>query len=304
MALPFLVRPLSAEDAPAVAAFFASTHRGDPEVQFVPVAGWMAFMAFPSNRGGRDFAVAESGGRIVGLLTSTVIPGKRRGRRRRHFRIIVHPEFRGRGLGSALFGLLEGQPIPGPRPVLQAICPGTWTLALRFLRQLGFEKVHRDLCMERPPRAVPGPEAPEGIALRPFGSRGDFDAWIRLHAEGYRGDFHLEPLTRASIRAERSAPGALVLVAEERGLVVGVVLGRDHGRDAGTVQSLLVARRRRGGGIGRALLRAALADLASRGRRSVSLGVSSGNRPAIRLYASEGFHPVREDLTLWRGRKR
>jgi mycothiol synthase len=295
-----LIRPCRTEDAAGVAAFFASAHRADRSVQFVPVAGWMAFAAYPANRGARDFAVAEAGGRIVGLLTSTLLAGTRRGRRRRHFRIIVHPGFRGRGIGSALFLRLEGQPVPGPRPVLQSLCPGTWTLALRFLRHRGFERVHVDREMERTGRSVPPARPPAGILLRPFGRRGDFDAWIRLHAEGYRADFHFDPMTRAAIRAERRAPGSVVVVAEEGGRPVGIVLGRDHGKEDGTIQSLLVAKRRRRAGIGRALLRAALEDFRARGKHRVTLGVSSGNPPAIRLYASEGFRRVREDLTFWR----
>jgi ribosomal protein S18 acetylase RimI-like enzyme len=37
-----------------------------------------------------------------------------------------------------------------------------------------------------------------------------------------------------------------------------------------------------------------------RGRRRVSLGVETVNASAIALYASEGFRPVRVDVTLWR----
>lgn len=299
--LPVVLRACRPSDAAAVAAFFASSHRADRTVQFIPVAGWMAFASYPANRGARDFAVAEVGGRIVGLLTSTPLAGTRRGRRRRHFRIIVHPGFRGQGIGSALFRRLEGQPLPGPRPVLQSLCPGTWTLALAFLRHRGFEQVHVDREMERTGRSVPTALPPAGVLLRPFGRVGDFDAWVRLHAEGYRRDFHFDPMTRAAIRVERGAPGSAVVVAEAAGRPVGIVLGRDHGQEGGTIQSLIVAARHRRSGIGRALLRAALEELRARGKHRVTLGVSSDNPPAIRLYASEGFRRVREDLTLWRG---
>ncbi len=246
---------------------------------FVPLSGWLAFASDPGNRGARDFAVAEAGSRIVGLLASTLLPGTRRGRRRRHFRIVVHPGFRGLGIGAALFRRLEGQPLPGPRPVLQALCPGSWTLALRFLRRRGFGKVHRDREMVRTARTVPPPRVPRGVVLRPFGRRGDVDAWVRLHAEGYRGDFHFDPPSRGTVR---------------------IVLGRDHGREGGAIRSLLVAARHRHRGIGRALLRALLEDFRARDRKRISLAVSSGNAAAIRLYRSEGFRPSGEDITLWR----
>jgi mycothiol synthase len=283
-----------------VAAFFASAHRLDPAVTFVPVGAWRAFLARPTNRGGRDFRVAVAGERVVGLLTTTLVPGTRRGRRRRHFRIVVHPRWRGRGTGTALLAEVERLPLPGPRPTLQSLVPGDWSLAARFLVRRGFREVCRDVEMERPGVAVPAPQPPPGVALRPYGRPGDAAAWIRLHAEGYRREFHFEPWTPARIRAELRMPGAVAIVAEERGRPVGVVLSNALGAEAGSIQSLLVATRARRRGIGRALLRAALAARRRDGRRRVSLGVEKGNAAARALYASEGFRETGEDVTLWR----
>jgi len=294
------IRPCRPADADAVAAFFASAHRADPAVEFVPVAAWRAFLSYPANRRGRDFRLAWEEGRVVGVLTSTLLEGRRHGRRRRHFRIVVHPETRGRGAGTALLEALEGQPIPPPRPTLQTLVPGSWAVARAFLGTRGFREVHRDVEMRRGGRPSPPPQPPRGVRVRPFGRAGDEAAWARLHADANRGDFHFETLTRASIRAERRAPGAVVLVAESRGRPAGLVLARDHGADGGTIQSLLVAPRLRRRGIGRALLRAALAALRARGRRWTTLGVDAGNGGAIALYASEGFVPAREDVTLWK----
>jgi len=296
------IRPLRTGDAPAVAAFFASAHRADPAVEFVPVGAWRAFLAYPANRRGRDFRLAWEGGRVVAVLTSTLLEGTRHGRRRRHFRIVVHPEFRGRGVGATLLGVLEGQPIPKPRPTLQTLVPGSWAVARAFLGTRGFREVHRDLEMRRGGRAVAPPEPPPGVAIRPFGRTGDAAGWIALHAEAYRGEFHFEPLSRESVRAELRSPGAVVLVAEARRRPVGLVLARDHAADGGTVQSLMASRRWRRKGIGRALLRTALIELRSRGRKWTTLGVDARNAAAIALYASEGFVPAREDVTLWKER--
>jgi len=294
------VRPCRPADADAVAAFFASAHRADPAVEFVPVGAWRAFVSYPANRRGRDFRLAWDRGRVVGVLTSTLLEGTRHGRRRRHFRIVVHPEFRGRGVGGALLSALEGQPIPRPRPTLQTLVPGSWAVARAFLGARGFLEVHRDVEMRRGGRPVPAPEPPRGVAIRPFGAAADAAGWIRLHDAAYRGEFHFEPITRAGIRAELRAPGAFALVADARGRPAGLVLGRDHGDDGATVQSLVVSPRRRRRGVGRALLRAALGEIRARGRRWTALGVDSGNAAARALYASEGFVPAREDVTLWR----
>jgi mycothiol synthase len=294
------IRPCRPADAEAVAAFFASAHRADPAIEFVPVGAWRAFVSMPANRRGRDFRLALDRGRVAGLLTSTLIEGTRHGRRRRHFRIVVHPECRGRGVGGALLAALEAQPIPRPRPTLQTLVPGSWAVARAFLGSRGFREVHRDVEMRRGGRPAAAPEPPAGVSIRPLRGAADESGWIRLHGAAYRGDFHFEPLSRAAIRAEMRAPGAFALVAAARGRPIGVVLGRDHGDDVATVQSLVVSPRSRRRGVGRALLRAALGEIRSRGRRGTTLGVDAGNAAAIALYSSEGFVPAREDVTLWR----
>jgi mycothiol synthase len=294
------IRPCRPADAEAVAAFFASAHRADPAVEFVPVAAWRAFLSMPANRRGRDFRLAWVRGRVAGVLTSTLLDGTRHGRRRRHFRIVVHPDLRGRGVGAALLGALEGQPIPRPRPTLQTLVPGSWARARAFLGARGFREVHRDVEMRRGGGPVPAPDPPAGVAIRPLAGAADEAAWIRIHDASYAGDFHFEPLSRAAIRAELRAPGAFAFVAASRGRPIGVVLGRDHGDDGAAIQSLIVSPRSRRRGVGRALLRAALAAIRARGRRRTTLGVDARNARAIALYASEGFVPAREDVTLWR----
>ncbi|HEU4394628.1 MAG TPA: GNAT family N-acetyltransferase, partial [Planctomycetota bacterium] len=161
------IRPCRPADAEAVAAFFASAHRADPAIEFVPVGAWRAFVSMPANRRGRDFRLAWDRGRVVGVLTSTLIEGTRHGRRRRHFRIVVHPDARRRGVGAALLGAVEAQPIPRPRPTLQTLVPGSWAVARAFLGTRGFREVHRDLEMRRGGRAVAPPEPPPGVAIRP-----------------------------------------------------------------------------------------------------------------------------------------
>ncbi len=67
------------------------------------------------------------------------------------------------------------------------------------------------------------------------------------------------------------------------------------GRDGSVldVESLAVAKPHRGTGVGRALLRAVLADARARGFVRVQLHVSTANAPAVRLYRSEGFREER-----------
>ncbi|MCS0636298.1 GNAT family N-acetyltransferase [Streptomyces sp. LP05-1] len=55
------------------------------------------------------------------------------------------------------------------------------------------------------------------------------------------------------------------------------------------IQGLAVAERARGGGVARALLRAAFAEARRQGATRITLRVLSHNMPARRLYESEGF---------------
>ncbi|MDO0928026.1 GNAT family N-acetyltransferase [Streptomyces sp. TG1A-8] len=84
------------------------------------------------------------------------------------------------------------------------------------------------------------------------------------------------------------------LVAELEGRVVGYVriafptplAANAHVRQ---IQGLAVHDDVRGRGVGRALIRAAVAEARHRGARRLTLRVLGHNTPARRLYASEGF---------------
>jgi ribosomal protein S18 acetylase RimI-like enzyme len=89
-----------------------------------------------------------------------------------------------------------------------------------------------------------------------------------------------------------------VLIAEEDGAVVGFVTiwaryrsaePDDDPAEHGFISDLVVSSAKRGGGIGRALLRAAEARAREAGAQVVRLSVKAGNLPATSLYAAEGY---------------
>jgi ribosomal-protein-alanine N-acetyltransferase len=93
------------------------------------------------------------------------------------------------------------------------------------------------------------------------------------------------------------------LVAERDGAVVGYVIADvtpNHGRDIGHVKDLAVHPETRGEGIGRRLLRSALARLRGVGAAVVRLEVREGNSVARSLYADEGFEPIRRVSNYYR----
>lgn len=85
--------------------------------------------------------------------------------------------------------------------------------------------------------------------------------------------------------------------------VCGLVWGKRDAHDAALAHlfQMWVAPAARGRGTGRALLRAALDWAVGAGVRRVRLGVTVGDSPASRLYASHGFVAVGEPEPLRQG---
>ena len=76
------------------------------------------------------------------------------------------------------------------------------------------------------------------------------------------------------------------LVAEEDGEIVGTVMGFPHGPQIATLGMVIVSHARRGGGLGRRLMDAMIAELAP---RAIQLNATPDGAP---LYRSQGFVPT------------
>ncbi|AZM62692.1 MULTISPECIES: GNAT family N-acetyltransferase [unclassified Streptomyces] len=118
-------------------------------------------------------------------------------------------------------------------------------------------------------------------------ARLDRETWSPAHA------VTPQPRPHDTFFTESAGPGAHH-VAEHNGRLVGYVrLGHPtelasnaHVRQ---IRGLAVATEARGLGIGRALLRAAMAEARNHGARRITLRVLGHNTTARRLYESEGF---------------
>lgn len=99
-----------------------------------------------------------------------------------------------------------------------------------------------------------------------------------------------EPYWRQRARVAAEGRERVVLLAEEGGLVVGMV-GGSLGLDPSLAElsSLWVAPGARGRGVGAALVRALVAWARERGARLVELWLTEENVGARRLYEREGF---------------
>ena len=102
---------------------------------------------------------------------------------------------------------------------------------------------------------------------------------------------------------ERFVGEPAFLVAERESVVIGFIIADttpNHGRDIGHIKDLAVRSDARGEGIGRALLRSALARLRGIGVAVVRLEVRESNEAARSLYAAEGFEPIRRAARYYR----
>lgn len=129
--------------------------------------------------------------------------------------------------------------------------------------------------------------APQGLHIAPA-ELGDAAELARLHAAGfYRGwpreDFEVY------LADPKLTPG--YVACDSRRRIAGFALLRVAGAEA-EVLTITVDRRRRGRGLGHALMRAAIDDLEHAGVKAVFLEVEHANAPALALYRTLGFSVV------------
>jgi ribosomal protein S18 acetylase RimI-like enzyme len=100
------------------------------------------------------------------------------------------------------------------------------------------------------------------------------------------------------LREAAAAPGALLLVAEDAGAVVGFALTYADREPEPWMESLHVLREFRSRGAGRMLMSATARELEARGHRTMRLGVVEGNTGAARFYERLGaVHAGREPVS-------
>jgi ribosomal protein S18 acetylase RimI-like enzyme len=104
--------------------------------------------------------------------------------------------------------------------------------------------------------------------------------------------------------SQLSDPDVVVLVAERDGAVVGYTYAGVEGTDymslrgpAGVLYDIVVDPAHRGHGVGRALLEATLAELATRGSPRVVLSTAERNATAQRLFEHAGFRRTMIEMT-------
>jgi mycothiol synthase len=229
----------------------------------------------------------------------------------------VHPEHRGRGVGSLLLEWGEGhahasiaKAPEGARVVLQQEILTTDEASQALLKGAGYgiaRYFFRMLIeMDAPP---PPPTLSNDLVLRPY-KQGEEAAVVRAVREAFRDHWgHVEgPFEEEYERWMHwieNDPGfdpELWIVAMDGDEVAGMALCRAHMPEdpqLGWVSTLGVRRPWRRQGLGLALLHHVFGQFYRRGKPKVGLGVDAGSLTgATRLYEKAGMH-VQRQYTLY-----
>lgn len=148
----------------------------------------------------------------------------------------------------------------------------------------------------------------DAVEIIPYERRyaGDFK---RLNLEWLEKYFRVEPIDEEVLSkpAEILRDGGAIFLARYRGTIVGTCALLNKGGGRFELSKMAVTSNLQGLGIGRKLLRAAIADYLARDGRELFLESNSRLRPAITLYESAGFvhaqrpepsHYVRSDVYM------
>jgi DNA-binding MarR family transcriptional regulator/GNAT superfamily N-acetyltransferase len=130
----------------------------------------------------------------------------------------------------------------------------------------------------------------DAVEIIPFERRYTAD-FKRLNLEWLERYFRVEPIDEQVLSKplEILRDGGAIFLARYRGAIVGTCALLNKGAGRFELSKMAVTAKRQGLGIGRKLLRAAIADYLTRGARELFLESNSRLTPAIMLYESAGF---------------
>jgi len=222
--------------------------------------------------------------------------------------LVVHPDHRRAGVGSALAGALLAH-----TPALRVWAHGGHPGAAALAASLGFT-ADRELWRMRRSLREPfaDPQLPDGVTLRPFRPGADEDELLRVNNAAFawhpeQGGWTLEDIAVREAEPWFDAEGLLLAVdVAVPARVLGFHWTKVHqpGSDVpdaiGEVYVLAVDPAARGRRLGPALTLAGLAHLRDRGLDAVMLYVEADNAPAVRVYRDLGFTPWGVDVSYRR----
>jgi mycothiol synthase len=215
--------------------------------------------------------------------------------------LVVHPERRRQGLGTAMLRALTAR---AGSAGLQVWAHGRLPAAVALADRLGLHQVRE---LRQMHRSLTGPDVelppetgvPDDLRLRSFRVGEDEPEWLRVNALAFAGYPEQGGWTADDLRDREQAPwfdpsGFLVLEPVDRpGTIAGYHWTKQHERAGeaplGEVHVVGLDPAYQGRGLGSLLTLAGLRYLRSRGLTDVILYVDGENAPALATYGRLGF---------------
>lgn len=303
----FTTRPPQLGDAAAMAELRNAIHLDEIGSPFTDGSEVRSELSSPGFDPATDalLVVASSGALVGSLAVWAEAPYTRI-----YLDNYVHPDWRGRGIGTLLLDRSEARAaqiaMQAPDGERVVIHHSVWLGARpseRFFEERGYEPVRYfhslEIDMSEPP-----PEAswPLGIEVRTIDPDSDYRALYEAEMEAFEDHWgfvrrSFELWKHEVIGSDRFDP-TLCFVAENQGEIAGSALcqvGNADDPEAGYLASLSVRRPWRRRGIALALLHHSFGELFRRGHRRVTTGVDSGSPTgAVQLYERAAMRIFRQ----------
>ena len=272
------------KDTAGVVSLYRRTAATDPTVGAVSPETWDRFVRRDVNHNGAGFFVVEADHRLVALASSSF--WRTTTEAVRHFRIIVEPSYRRRGIARRLLEILARLESEG-EVTLQSLCPAEWRAGEAFLVRFGFAVVETELEMRSSKRTVRLP-ADEEVEICRVAEPGEYGTEVaELHNRAYAHDVSFIPFSGGGM-VNLMSGGAQLWVIRYRGLLAGFC-HVEPGGDESWIESLVIDPALQGRHLGTRLMREVVSQILDGGRRAVRLSVSNRNTVARRLYENLGF---------------
>jgi mycothiol synthase len=230
--------------------------------------------------------LAVDGDDISGYLNLTEAPAMAE--------LVVHPNARRRGIGSALArsGLSEGG------DGVRVWAHGNLEPARATAAALGLVVVRELLQMRRPLTALPALTVPDDVRIRTYFGPADDAELLRVNNAAFAWHPEQSGWTEADIAERREEPwfdpaGLFMAVDEHSDKLLGFHWTKVHGKELGEVYIVGVDPAAQGRGVGATLTLVGLHHLAERLLKSeqstVMLYVEADNSAAVKTYQRLGF---------------
>ena len=217
--------------------------------------------------------------------------------------LVVHPAYRGKGVGTALAASVQEQVRGGQASPPQAWSHGNHEAAVELAQRFGYRPV-RELLRLRLTRgsdagALPASSLPDGVSIRAFRPGVDEEAWLAANAAAFAHHPEQGGMTRADLDARMAEDwfdpeGFLLAVRDDDGAILGfhwtkVHPGAGGHPPIGEVYVVGVVPEAQGLGLGKTLTVAGIRHLQDAGLQAIMLYVDADNAPAMALYKRLGF---------------